>query len=254
MKHNFWATLLIPSFSAAATTEFNTAQSADASAIPEPWREIIVSRSLKKNQFRLKNWDGTSAIEVRSDASMSMLGRPVHVDLKSTPILCWRWRVAAPLKKANLASKSGDDFAARVYLGFRLANPERSPLENLKRKVLTGFLGEQLPDVALNYVWDNTHPIGFEADNIYTSQNKMIVIRTGGADAGHWVAERRDAYADAARMFKTESLVATHLAITSDTDNTQEKAIAGFAEIHFTTRDGSCNYNDSKDSHLKLGY
>ncbi|MCZ7654627.1 MAG: DUF3047 domain-containing protein [Rhodocyclaceae bacterium] len=61
----------------------------------------------------------------------------------------------------------------------------------------------------------------------------MLVLRSGGADAGRWVDERRDVAADFQRAFGHAPARLTGLAIASDTDNTGEEARAGFADFPF---------------------
>ena len=70
----------------------------------------------------------------------------------------------------------------------------------------------------------------------------MWVLRTGAADAGHWVNERRDILADGRRAFASSALQVRLLAVTADTDNTGEQAHAGFADLHFVARDAPCKF------------
>jgi hypothetical protein len=67
----------------------------------------------------------------------------------------------------------------------------------------------------------------------------MVVQRTGGADAGRWVWERRDVRADALRLFGP-SATPVQIAVTADTDNTGESARAGFADLHFVAATAPC--------------
>jgi hypothetical protein len=217
--------------------------SADSKAIPEPWEEIVLSKKIQRNRYQMKIWDGVPAIEVVSNSSMSLMARPVTVNLVTHPVLCWRWRIDAPLKRANLKEKAGDDFAARLYLSFRLPADSLSLAHKVKMKIARRLYGDHVPDAALNYVWDNIHPAGFETPNAYTEQNKMIVVRTADIDAGKWVEERRDILSDARRLLSNEQAALSHLAVTSDTDNTGENARAGFADLHFVPRDQLCQFS-----------
>jgi hypothetical protein len=211
-----------------------------------PWREVRLKASLPPNRFHVQAWDGVPALVVDSQQSMSLMARPVKLDLARTPVLCWRWRIDAPLRQANLLEKSGDDYAARLYVSLRI------PPENLGFGVRTqlalgrAIWGDHLPDGALNYVWDNRQPEGFERPNAYTDRAVMIVQRSGAAQAGRWVAERRDIGADAHRLFG-EAAAPVQLAVTADTDNTGESARAGFAQIHAVARDQPCRWAGDAD-------
>lgn len=208
--------------------------------IPAPWQVVVPTENAPPTRYQLREWDGVIAIEATAKASMALLARPLPADLQKTPILCWRWRVDAPLRHADLTKKSGDDFAARVYVAFSIDAKALTIGQQLKLGLARQLFGKQVPDVAINYVWDNTHPIGFEAPNVYTDLTKMVVLESGASRAKQWVDERRDVIADVRRVFGVDQIKATQLAVASDTDNTGESAHAGFTDFHFVASDQSC--------------
>ena len=97
-----------------------------------------------------------------------------------------------------------------------------------------------MPDAALNYVWDNRQPVGTSMPNAYTDRTRMIVLRSGTGDAGGWVIERRDVADDFKRAFGEVPAQLSGIALASDTDNTGERARAGFAEFRFVSQDEPC--------------
>lgn len=206
---------------------------------PHPWREVRLSKNLTPNQFSHRLWDGVHAMEVHSKASMSLMARPLSVDLERTPVLCWRWRVDATLGTADMTQRHGDDYAARVYVSFKL--PEASMGLGLRTKLALArtIWGADLPDAAINYVWDNRNPIGTERPNVYTDRAIMVVLRSGDRQAGRWMQERRHVLDDVSRLFSREAQP-VQLAITADTDNTGLSAHAGFADFHFVGADAEC--------------
>lgn len=207
----------------------------------EPWREVRLRAAIPPNRFRLRSWDGVPSLEIVSQASMSLMARPVEIDLKRTPILCWRWRIDAPLKRADMGQRSGDDYAARLYVSLRIPQADKSLALRAQLRLARTIWGADLPDAALNYVWDNRHPVGTERPNAYTERTVMIVQRSGAADAGRWIAERHDIGRDAARLFGT-SADAVQIAVAADTDNTGETATAGFAELHVVAAGAPCRF------------
>lgn len=209
---------------------------------PIPWRVIRFDDRIPPTQYRVITWDGVASVEAQANASMALLARPLTIDLQRTPVLCWRWRIDAPLKTADMATKAGDDYAARVYIAFRLPTGAMDFPTRTKLRIARSLYDEQMPDAALNYVWDNRYPVGTRRPNAYTDRTQMIVLRSGAAEAGRWVMERRDVLADAEQTFGSANISATLLALASDTDNTKETAHAGFADLHFVSRQSACTF------------
>lgn len=204
-----------------------------------PWQEVRLGTELKPNSFSVRDWDGVPAVEVRSAGSMSLLARPVTVDLGRTPVLCWRWRIDAPLRNADMSSKRGDDYAARLYVSLALPESEKSLGLRAQLRIARAIWGPSVPDAAINYVWDNRHPIGTQRPNAYTDRTTMVVLRSGAADAGVWVHERRHVAQDVARLYGSAARP-VQLAVTADTDNTGETARAGFADLHWVPEGSAC--------------
>lgn len=206
-----------------------------------PWREVRLRQEITPNRFERRRWDGVDAMEVHSAASMSLMARPLSVDLESTPILCWRWRIDASVAGADMRQRQGDDYAARVYVSFKLPEASMGLALRAKLKIARTIWGADLPDAALNYVWDNRQPIGTEQANAYTDRAAMVVLRSGDSSAGRWVEERRNVQEDVARLFSKDAR-AVQLAVTADTDNTGQSAHAGFADFHFVPAGSPCHY------------
>ena len=208
--------------------------------MPAPWKIERLSDKFPPTRYAVRRWDGVVGIEAHARKSMALFGRNVTVDLKKTPILCWQWRIDAPVASADMSTKAGDDYAARVYLTFTLPPDELSFGTRAKLALARSIYGDQVPDAALNYVWDNKHPVGTLQDNAYTDRTRMLVRRTGSDQAGGWVQERRDVGKDLQRAFPGSKGQLTGLAIASDTDNTGEEAHAGFADFRFVASEQEC--------------
>ncbi|MFZ4756581.1 MAG: DUF3047 domain-containing protein [Burkholderiaceae bacterium] len=207
---------------------------------PAPWKVVLRGHRLKPTRYRTMVWDGVPAIEARADASMALLARPVEVDLQATPILCWRWRIDGVVPEADMTSKDGDDYAARVYVGFRLPKEMLGMAERARLAMARNMFGEETPDVAVVYVWDNRNPVGTNRPNAYTDHAQMIVQRSGDAEARRWLNERVDVLADVTRAFGNRKPAAFMVALATDTDDTGARARAGYADLHFVARDTPC--------------
>jgi hypothetical protein len=208
--------------------------------VPEPWRLIQFDTKIAPTGYQTRVWDGVSAVEASADGSMALLARGVEVDLKATPMLCWRWRVDDVVKNADMNTKAGDDYAARVYVAFKLPSDKIDFGLRLKLQFARNLYGDHVPDAALNYVWDNKNAVGHRQFNAYTDRTQMIVQRSGVAQAGGWVSERVDVLSDVVKAYGSDQAKINLLALASDTDNTKSKAHAGFADLHFVGRDAPC--------------
>lgn len=208
--------------------------------LPAPWQIEQLSKDIPPTRYRLREWDGVAAVEAHAVKSMALLARPLEIDLGKTPILCWRWRIEAPLRNADMTTKAGDDYAARVYLTFEVPLDSLGVGVRLALGMARTLRGSLVPDAAINYIWDNRHPVGTWQPNTYTDRARMLVVRTGAGEAGRWVTERRDVGADFLHAFGHAPQKLTGLALATDTDNTGEEARAGFADFRFVSRDESC--------------
>lgn len=207
----------------------------------EGWREVRLRDEITPNRFERQRWEGVQALIVQSASSMSLMARPLTVDLQATPVLCWRWRIDGVVASADMTQRRGDDYAARVYVSFSLPASEMGLGLRTQLRLARAIWGPEVPDAALNYVWDNRQPVGTERPNAYTDRTIMVVQRRGAADAGRWVEERRDVQQDVTRWFSARAQ-AVQLAVTADTDNTGETARAGFAGMHFVPADVPCQF------------
>lgn len=208
--------------------------------LPAPWQIEKLNKKIPATVYRMREWDGLRAIEAHALKSMALLVRPVDINLANTPVLCWRWRIEAPLKTADMTRKNGDDYAARVYLNFVVPSETLGLGTRMALSLARTLYGGQVPDAAINYIWDNTHAVGTWQANAYTDRARMLVLRTGNGDVGRWVNERRDVSADFLKAFGHAPTRLTGLAIASDTDNTGEEARAGFADFRFVEKNKTC--------------
>jgi Protein of unknown function (DUF3047) len=210
--------------------------------VPPPWTVAPVSKKVPPTRYRVARIDGVTGVEGVANKSMALLGREISVDLAATPILCWRWRIEAPVAGGNMNSKAGDDYAARVYVGFDIPDTQLGLGTRLKLGMARRLFPGPIPDAAVNYVWDNSHPVGTTAPNAYTDRARMVVAQTGAANAGRWVEQRMDLARDYARAFPGTAGKASSIAVAVDTDQTGGSARGWFADLHFTPREQACRF------------
>jgi hypothetical protein len=207
-------------------------------APPSGWAPITVPGIAKTTRFDLWSDGGTTVLRAASDAAASSLGYPLRLDPAKTPRLAWRWKVTRIIERADLATKAGDDHAARVYVFFDY-DPAQLPFaERVKIVLARSLYGADLPTAALCYVWNNRYPVGTRAWSAYTDRVRMIVLESGSARVGSWVDESRDVAADFREAFGAAPPAVTGVAVAADTDNTGEAVVTYFGDLafHFSER------------------
>jgi hypothetical protein len=208
-------------------------------APPKPWRTMSRGGT-RPTDYQVANVGGRIAVEAKVDRSMSLLARPVTIDLGKTPVLCWRWYVDGPVAKADMTKRNGDDYAARVYVGFRIPNSSLSGSTKFKLRIARALLGKDVPDAALVYVWDNKHPVGTARKSAFNDRTQLVVAETGSDRAGSWVYERANLSADFEAAFGKVPRTLTGVAVAADGDNTKSKGRAAFTDVHFVGSGQRC--------------
>jgi len=67
----------------------------------------------------------------------------------------------------------------------------------------------------------------------YTDQARMFVVQGGSEHLQQWQTQVRNVYADYKKAFGEEPTTISCVAIMTDTDNTQESAVAWCGDIFF---------------------
>lgn len=206
--------------------------------LPPPWREQYVPR-VKTSDVVLADDDGTTVLEVRSSNSAGAAIHRLRVPAEGAT-LAWRWKIDRVVAAADMETREGDDFAARVYVFFDVP-PASIPLaDRVKVKLARWIHGQDLPTAALCYVWDNRHAPGTARWSPYTDRVRVVVVESGTAEAGKWREEKRDVAADFRAAFGSQWHGAppaiTGVALGNDTDQTGESATARFGDVRIERR------------------
>ncbi|MDP3331459.1 MAG: DUF3047 domain-containing protein [Methylococcaceae bacterium] len=173
-----------------------------------------------KNQtlYQLFELDGAQVLKADSNDSASGLFKTQRIDLQQTPVLNWRWRIENRLDTRNEQIKTGDDYAARVYV------------------VISGGLAFWQTK-AINYVWANASAKGAVWPNAYAGKSAvMIAMRSAADPTGTWFSEKRDVLADLKQHFGEDVRYIDAVAIMTDTDDSKGKATSYYGDIYFSQR------------------
>ena len=152
-----------------------------------------------------------------SHDSASGFVKKVHVDLVKTPFLNWHWQVDHSLHHLAENTKSGDDYAARIYIAINGGI----------------FFWRTL---ALSYVWSSDKPKGAIWDNAFSSHVKMLAIESGNSQAGKWDFEKRNVRVDLQKSFGRDFRYIDAVAIMTDTDSSGQSTTAYYGDIYFSAQ------------------
>ena len=200
----------------------------------EGWQPLRFRKIPRHTVYTPVSLDGREAVRAEARCSASALFFELdEIDLASTPLLEWEWKVERDLEISDPRVKSGDDFAARVYVLFEFEPERASAWERLRRRAVRALFGTEIPGNALNYVWSSTEPTGSAWDNPYTESSKMI--SRGSGPLGSWRRERVDVLADHRALIGEPPRVRA-IALMSDSDGSCQQATAYIASLRFTSR------------------
>ena len=203
--------------------------------LPAGW-EVVRLRNLRPPDVALVDDAGTTVLRLFSHDAAGSVAFRMSADPGRASVVAWRWKVDRVLDGADLRRKEGDDYAARVYVTFDVPDEALSFAQRARMAVARLFYGDHVPAAALCYVWDNRHAVGTTAWNAYTSQVRMIVLRSGAGEVGRWVSESRDVAADYREAFGRAAPPISGVAVSADTDQTHEKVTAWFGDLRLEAR------------------
>jgi len=174
------------------------------------------------------------SIEVTSQDSVSLLQRAVAVDIDTTPVLTWRWRVDEAVPATDLSKRGEDDRSLAVYVTFPFQPKEASWLERMGRGVVEAVVGSEAPGRVLAYVWGGAHEAGAMVESpYYGSAGKLVILRPAGSPNGRWFEERIDLAADYRAVFGSDPPNPTHVAIGADSDDSKSMARGWIEGVRF---------------------
>lgn len=158
---------------------------------------------------------GEPMIKAVSDGSASGLFLQSKVDLEKTPWINWSWRVEQFPSVGDEKTKTGDDFAARIYI-----------------VVQDGWTF--LSSRAISYVWSQQNEVDSVWANPYTGKRAMMVSVESNPETGVVKSEKRNVREDLKRLFGKNYKKIKAIAIMSDTDSSASRAEAFYSRISFT--------------------
>jgi len=204
------------------------------SGIPQGWEPLTFPKIKARTSYE---WSASSAaIHAKADASASGLVFRRGGAVADAPVLRWRWKIAGTVPGGNEKKKSGDDYAARVYVTFKYEPSRVGLATRLKYAAVKTVRGEHPPHNAIAYIWANKLAAGESAPSPYTKRVIMVAARSGNDAAGEWRSEERDVLADYRRLFGEDPPPYAGIALMTDADNTGAAVEAWYADVSLSGR------------------
>lgn len=158
-----------------------------------------------------------SVIRAESRNAASGLFHEERIDLNKTPWLSWSWKVETFPTLTDEQVKSGDDYAARIYIVIKDG---------------WTLLGTK----AINYVWSQQSPAETAWPNPFAGNRAMMLAVHSGTEDKGWVMEKRNLREDLKQVFGKEFRYIDAIAIMTDTDNSQSSAVSYYSGLQLTER------------------
>ena len=202
------------------------AASADDDVVVDDWKQKLGATGIPPG-WQGQNWgspkfackveesDGRVALHLKSANDGSTVSRDVKgkVTLKETPVLEWTWKALVLPQNGNSCKKATDDQAAQLFVVW-----PRFP-EAVRSRII-------------GYVWDTTQPVGTICKSEKTATVTYVVIRSGSAELGKWLTERRNVVEDFTKIYgeAPENPGGVSISIDSnDTNSTSESLMGAIA-------------------------
>ena len=178
------------------------------------WDKKVFS---EKTSYQLVSSNEKTVLLAKSRNSASAIIRKIRVDLKKYPYLNWSWKIRNRLSTKDEKIKSGDDYAARIYV-----------------LVDGGFFPWKTK--AVNYVWANKAAKGSTWPNAFAGKNViMLALRNKDDKTDNWYSEKRNVYEDLKQLFGTEIQFIDAVALMTDTDNSHGQVSSYYGNIYFSS-------------------
>ena len=157
-----------------------------------------------------------SFLRAEAKGTASGLGKKVKIDLSKTPFINITWKIEKDLKGIDERSKKGHDYAARVFV--------------VKKTGLT-----PLSNKAVNYVFSSNNSTNEFWRSPYTKSSIDYVLSTTKENLNEWVTVKANVKEHFKKLHDLNVDELTGLAIMTDTDQTDIKAISYYQNIYFSS-------------------
>lgn len=197
----------------------------------EDWRETWEEITFPDKQPTTYTYDTmTESVCARAEQSASAMVRSFPEGDTLPKKLTWEWRVDSVLKKGNARKKSGDDYAARVYVNFEVEDA-LSYWDRIKLNTFETLHGQEIPSRSINFIWANRLDTGTILPSPYVQYTRLVALRNRESPSGSWTKETVDLREYYREIFDEEYRRPHSVSIMTDTDDTRSKASGCYRDL-----------------------
>src|SRR5436190_2349628 len=204
-----------------------------AGGLPDQWEPFVILPATPPTQYRLVATSEGTVLEANADRSASGLYRRIRIDLKSHPVVEWRWKVVQPVAGADARVPVREDSPVRLVISFHGDINRLDFQERITLRLYKGLTGQTLPYAMLMYIWAGTLPAETTIPSEHTGKIQMIVLPSDQRHIGQWMNFRRNVLEDYRRVFGEEPGDIVAVGVMSDSDDTGQQARAQYGDIKF---------------------
>ena len=205
-----------------------------ANGLPSGWQHWIMSRLLKKTEYKVINENGTHVLEARSESAASGLLQEVSIDPNVQRHISWRWKAPQLIPTADNSRRNADDSPVRIVIAFDGDKKKFDFEDRAMADMVKLFSGREMPYATIMYIWENKLPVGTVVENAHSGRAKMIVAESGAKRVGQWLTMTRDVLDDYRQAYGEEPGRIISVGVMTDTNTTGSKVTAYYGDIMFS--------------------
>lgn len=198
-----------------------------------PWVPVRLGIGKRPTRYEWVRDGDEVVLHAVADRAASGVAHPVAIDVRKTPLMAWRWKVAGLIPDADVRVAAHEDSPVRILLGFDGDRSKLTPIERMQHAIWKQIVGHEPPYATLAYVWSNDLAADTLIDSPHTRRIQLIVASTGARSVGSWQSLARDVRADFRRAFGEAPGMLISISIVTDTDDTRSHAEAWYGDIRF---------------------
>lgn len=199
--------------------------------VPEDWMPWGANSGKRPTRYRIVGDGHGTSLEAYAERGATGLHRHIRVDPRHQPLLEWSWRVESLIPDADARYARRDDSAARLVISFHGDAKKLDFEQRAKLRLIKALTGDALPYAILMYVWASGLPVGTVVPSPHFDRIRFLVVESGEARLGQWVAYRRNVLEDFRRAFGEEPGDIVSVGVLTDSDNTQRVAQGWYGDI-----------------------